>query len=198
MHKSSRWIIKANNRERWDWGGGLGSAASVRSLNIILKAVESHQRGADQKQWCDPIYLKGLFARVWKICISVLPAWYQRALWEGREQGGGAGAGRVGQEGWDKGVLSLCSFSWFFRNHRAPCTEVKDIFHLAASKALVVGLLSLDIIFFFFLTLKNPILNLKIFTYSNVVVLPAIFLKVWMCPLRSKSAWISNELGGTI
>lgn len=120
--------------------------ASVGSLNIILKAVKSHQRGVDQKRWYDPIYLKGLFACMWKICISFCKPHGTRTLWEGREQGQ-AGAGRMGQEGWDKEVLSFCSFSWLFRNQRAPCMEVKDMFHPAAFKDLMVGLLPLYIIF---------------------------------------------------
>lgn len=76
-------------------------------------------------------------------------------------------------------LLSLHSLSWLLRNGRNPPHGDKCIFHLIASKALLVGLLLLDIIFYFILlTFQNSILNLKIDTYSNVVVQPAIFLIV--------------------
>ena len=42
------------------------------------------------------------------------------------------------------------SLSLLFRTWRAPCMDVKDISHMAASKALLVGLLPLDIISYAF------------------------------------------------
>lgn len=63
---------------------------------------------------------------------------------------------------------SLQTITWPFGAFRAPCREVKGIFPLVASKALLVGPWLLDIISYC-LTSKTPILNLNIFTYFNVV-----------------------------
>lgn len=49
--------------------------------------------------------------------------------------------------------------------------------------------------YFILLTFQNSILNLKIDTYSNVVVQPAIFLIVWMYLFKGKSAWIGSIKG---